>query len=210
MTTVLSARRKLAGRAAIPVAAAAAMLMLASSASAAGPAGGSHPPSGRTLQTLFGHVQVFASASTQAPMSGQLGSGGTGVSVTCWTTGIDYSGDPVWYQISAPRSGYVAAFNMAAHYSPAVGVPHCSAPSFSTVFNSLEVNLRIRTAPTTAAAIAGYLVNVGSNATINCYVTGTLIYGDAIWYHVVSPVVGYVTGRFLNSGGDPAPGIPRC
>jgi transcriptional regulator of nitric oxide reductase len=210
MTTALSARRKLAGRAAIPAAAVAATLMLASSAAAAAPASDSVPAGGRSLQTLFGNVKVFASASTEAVASGQLGPRGTAVSVTCWTTGLDYNGNPIWYRISAPVKGYVAEFNIAAHFAPALGVPHCHSPAFSAVFNSLEVNLRIRAAPSTTAKISGYLVSIGSNATLDCYVTGTVILGDAIWYHAVSPAVGYVTGRFLNTGGDPAPGVPRC
>jgi hypothetical protein len=155
-------------------------------------------------------VRVFTSATTGAATNGQLGGAGTGVSVSCWTTGAYYSDSSIWYQIAAPMKGYVAAFNLAAHFSPAPGVPHCSWPTFSRDFNSLETNLRIRTAPSTAATIAGYLVSIGTRVSVNCYATGSAIFGDAIWYHAVSPTTGYVTGRFLNTGGDPAPGVPRC
>jgi hypothetical protein len=162
------------------------------------------------LRTLFGNVTVFASASTQGAASGQLGRSGSGVGVACWTTGLDYNSDPIWYRISAPVDGYVAAFNLAAHFAPAESVPHCTSPIFAAVYNSLEVNLRIRKAPSTSAAIAGYLGKVGSKVTLDCYVTGSVILGDPIWYHAESPMTGYVTGRYLNTGGDPALGVPRC
>jgi hypothetical protein len=164
----------------------------------------------RGLQTLFGNVRVFSSASTEAAASGQLGRSGTGVSVTCWTTGLDYNGNPIWYRISAPISGYVAAFNLSAHFAPAAHVAHCASPAFAVVYNSLESNLRIRSAPSTTAAIAGYLAHIGSKVTLDCYVTGSAILGDPVWYHAKSPASGYVTGRFLNTGGDPALGVPRC
>jgi hypothetical protein len=218
MITALRARRRFAGRAAVPVVAAIATLMLASSAAAAPPARSSGFVSastsgstgGRSLQTLRGRVRVFASATTAAATNGQLGGSGTGVSVSCWTTGSYYGDNSIWYQISAPMTGYVAAFDLAAHFSPAPRIQHCRTPAFSEVFNSLETNLRIRTGPSTTATIAGYLVSIGSRARIDCYVTGSVILDDAIWYRTVSPVNGYVTGRFLNTGGDPAPGVPRC
>jgi len=210
MISALRARRLLARRAALPAAVATTMLLTAGSASVAAPATGQGSASGHSLQTLLSGVKVFASATTRAATTGQLGSGGTTVSVDCWTTGIDYNADPIWYQISAPVTGYVAAFDIAAHFAPAAHIPHCLSPAFSEIFNSLEANLRIRTGPTTSAPIAGYLTSIGSKVIIDCYVTGGLIFSDPIWYHAVSPAVGYVTGRLLNTGNDPAPGVPRC
>jgi hypothetical protein len=210
MTRAPSVRRRIASLAAIPAAAVAATLVLASSAAAAAPARGSGQVSSRSLPTLFSNVRVFSSPSTEATATGQLGRNGTALSVTCWTTGIDYNGIPIWYRISAPIAGYVAAFNLAAHFAPAPRVRHCESPAFSAVFNALEANLRIRMAPSTGATISGHLGNIGSKVTLDCYVTGAAVLGDAIWYHAVSPAVGYVTGRFLNTGGDPAVGIPRC
>lgn len=208
MIRALSARRVLAGRSAIAVAAMA--TLTCGSASASVPADDFRPVGGRSLQTLFHVVRVFARPSSHASVKGKLSGSGTGVSVTCWTTGTAYKGVPIWYQISAPVAGYVPAFNLAAHFSPATGVPHCLTPAFSAQFYSLEVNLRIRTAPSTRANISGYLVSVGSKVTINCFVTGSAIFGDAVWYHSLSPAIGYVTGRLLNTGGDPARGVPRC
>jgi hypothetical protein len=192
------------------LAAIAAGLMLTGSAAAAVPADGASRASGRSLQTLFTSVRVFKSANTAAAVLGRLGSAGTGVSVSCWTTGTDYGDSPVWYQLTAPTAGYVPAFNLAAHFAPATGIPHCPTPTFSERFNSLETNLRIRTAPSTTATIAGYVVAMGGKVVVNCYVTGGPIFGDAIWYRTSSPAAGYVTGRFMNTGSDPAPGVPHC
>jgi hypothetical protein len=209
MIRAISSRRVRAGRGASAVAAVAAALLLTTSASAAVPAD-THVRPGRSLQTLFTMVRVFASPNIHARIASRLTGTGTGVSITCWTSGSDYKGIPIWYQISAPDAGYVPAFNIAAHFAPATGVPHCMIPDFSARYYALEANLRIRTAPSTNARIAGYLVSVGSKVTISCYSDGTPIYGDPVWYHAVSPAVGYVTGRLLNTGGDPAPGVPRC
>ncbi|HEX9032473.1 MAG TPA: hypothetical protein VF834_11550 [Streptosporangiaceae bacterium] len=223
MTGALSARRRPTRLAAGTAAVAGACIVLAGSAYAAMPghsraAGSGHaavsavsarPASGRSLQTLFSTVRVFSSA-TRAGVKGKLIRQGTGVSVTCWTTGSFYRDEPIWYEISAPIAGYVSAFDLAAHYSPAFGVPHCVAPVFKEQFNGLEADLRIRTAPSTTATISGYLVSVGSKVVVDCYVRGTSIFKDPIWYHALSPARGYVSGRMLNTGSDPAAGIPRC
>ena len=193
----------------VGVGASATAITLASSAAAA-PASGRHEAGGARLQTLFAAVRVFTAASDHAAVKGKLLGSGTGVSVLCWTTGMYYKDTPIWYEISAPYSGYVAAFSLVAHFAPAVGVPHCLSPAFRQQFNSLEPRLRIRTGPTTAASVAGYLGVTGSTVRVDCYVSGMRVLGDAIWYHAVSPDIGYVTGRLLNTGGDPARGVPRC
>lgn len=166
--------------------------------------------SGRRLRTLFRTTRIYASASEHRFVKGKITRRGISISVTCWTTGAFYKDGPIWYEVSAPVAGYVSAFNLVAHYSPAIGVPHCLAPVFRERFNALEPALHIRTAPTTTATIAAYLRRIGSRVVIDCYVTGTPVFQDAIWYHVSSPASGYVSGRFLNTGGDPAPGTPHC
>jgi hypothetical protein len=162
------------------------------------------------MQTLFGTVRVFATADNHAQVKGKLNGTATGVSVACWTSGADYKRDSIWYQVTAPVAGYIPAFNLAAHFSPAKGVPHCLVPSFSTPYYSLEVNLRIRKSPSISADISGYLTSIGSKVVVSCYVKGSPIFGDPVWYRALKPAVGYVAGRFLNTGGDPAPAIPRC
>jgi hypothetical protein len=214
MFRTVSARRLRAGRAVGAVAIAAASLSLASSASAATsgalPAIGTVPAAGRSMQTLFDMVRVFATADNHSHVKGKLSGTGTGVSVACWTSGADYKRLSIWYQVTAPVAGYIPAFNLAAHFSPAKGVPHCLTPSFGAQYYSLEVNLRIRTSPSVTADISGYLTNIGSKVVVSCYVKGSAIFGDPVWYHALKPAVGYVSGRLLNTGGDPAPGVPRC
>ncbi len=83
-------------------------------------------------------------------------------------------------------------------------------PSFRAQYYALEANLRIRTTPSISATISGHLVSVGSKVVVNCYVSGSPIFGDPVWYHAQSPAVGYVAGRLLNTGGDPAPSVPHC
>src|SRR5260370_10610265 len=131
-------RRKCAHLAAIP-AAAVALLMAAGSVAVAAPSSGAASAvSGRDLQTLFGNVRVFGTASTESAATGELGHSGTSVSVTCWTTGTWYNGSPIWYRISVPLAGYVAALNMAAHFAPPPRLPHCASPPFNVRFNPLE------------------------------------------------------------------------
>jgi len=210
MIRALSAWRRTIRPTAVVVAAAAATVVLASSAAAATQASHRHKTTGRSLQTLFSSVRVFTSASDTGAIKGKLAGLGTGVSVLCWTTGAYYKDTTVWYEISAPFPGYVSAFSLNAHYAPAVGMPHCLAPAFREEFNTLEANLKIRTAASTTATIAGYLGGVGSKVRIDCYIKGTPVFDDPVWYHAVSPATGYVTGRLLNTGGDPLPGVPRC
>ncbi len=210
MIRAISARRMRAGRRASAVAAAAAALLLTSSASAAVPAGRTGAADGRTMQTLLKMVRIFGSPSTHGDVRDKLTAIGTGVRVACWTNGTDYKDRSIWYQVTSPVAGYVPAFNLAAHFSPASGILHCLAPTFSTQYYSLEANLHIRAAPSINSAISGYLANIGSRVVVNCYEHGTAIFGDPIWYHATAPAVGYVAGRLLNTGGDPAPDVPRC
>jgi hypothetical protein len=214
MFRTVSARLVRAGRVAGAAAIAAASLSLASSASAATstatPSVGTVPATGRSMQILFGSVRVFETASNHGHVKGRLTGAGTGVSVACWTSGTDYKRISIWYQVTAPVAGYIPAFNLAAHFSPAKGVPHCLMPSFGAQYYSLEVNLRIRTSPSISANISGYLTNVGSKVVVSFYVSGSSIFGDPVWYRAMKPAAGYVAGRFLNTGGDPAPAVPRC
>jgi hypothetical protein len=210
MIRAIPARRARAGWAASAVAAVASALLLTGSASAAVPADGNTSAAGRSMQTLFKMVRIFAAPDNHANVKSKLTGAGTAVSIACWTSGDAYKGISIWYQVTAPAGGYVPAFNIAAHFAPAAGIPHCLVPSFSADYYALEANLRIRTAPTITAKISGYLVNVGSKVTVSCYSDGSSVFGDPVWYHATAPDAGYVAGRLLNTGGDPAPGVPQC
>ncbi len=192
MIRAITARRARCGLAAV----AASALLLTGSASAAVPADGDVHAAGRSMQTLFDMVRVFASPDSHTAVMAKLTGVGTALSVACWTSGSDYKGISIWYQVTAPTGGYVPAFNIAAHFAPAANLPHCLVPSFSTRYYALEANLRIRTAPTVMATISGYLVNVGSKVIVNCYDNGSPIFGDPVWYHATSPATGYVAGRY--------------
>jgi hypothetical protein len=212
MIGALVSWRRSARPAAVAASAAVAAVVLASSAAAATPARHHHhhPAGVHSLQTLFASVRVFDAATSHGAVRGKVTGHGTRVNILCWTTGAFYKDTPIWYETSSPFSGFVSAFSMMAHYSPAVGVPHCLSPAFREQFNALEANLRIRKAPSITAGVVARLGGVGSKLKINCYVKGTKVFQDPIWYHTLGPKHGYVTGRLLNTGGDPAPGVPRC
>jgi hypothetical protein len=70
--------------------------------------------------------------------------------------------------------------------------------------------LLVRNAPGASAAIVDALGAAGSRVAVNCYALGSSISGDSVWYHLVAPHIGYAAGFYLNTGGDPAHGIPRC
>ena len=178
--------------AAVAGGAAAAAVLLASSAASAAPAPHRHHAASRNMRTLFSSVRVFTSASGRAGLSGTVRGTGTAVSVLCWTTGVYYKDTPIWYEVTSPAAGYVSAFSLNAHYAPAVGMPHCLSPAFRAGFNALEAGLRVRSAPSTGASVAGYLGPIGSRVKIDCYIKGTKVYQDAIWYRTFAPQAGYV------------------
>jgi hypothetical protein len=77
-------------------------------------------------------------------------------------------------------------------------------------FQTIVMGLRVRSAPSTSAQIVGGLGGVGTRVSVDCYAVGASVFGDQAWYHIVAPVTGYVAGFYLNTGRDPAPGVPRC
>jgi hypothetical protein len=78
------------------------------------------------------------------------------------------------------------------------------------VYSTLAHGLHVRTRPTTAAAAIAVLGPAGSKVTVNCFAFGSSVFGDSVWYHIVNPLPGFVAGFYLNTGRDPAPGIPAC
>ena len=68
----------------------------------------------------------------------------------------------------------------------------------------------MRTAPTTAATTIVRLGAAGSEVTVNCFVVGSPVFGDSVWYHITKPLSGFVAGFYLDTGHDPAPGIRHC
>jgi hypothetical protein len=78
------------------------------------------------------------------------------------------------------------------------------------VYHTLAKGLRVRRAPSTSATVVARLGRKGSKVTVNCYVHGTSVFGDHIWYFIVAPRTGFVAGFYLNTGRDPARGVPAC
>jgi hypothetical protein len=193
-----------------PLAAALTMVMLA------GPAAAAPQPAKAALElrasdpvysTLITGLRVRRAPSTAAPVLAVLGAAGTKVNVNCWARGTSVFGDSVWYHITAPHAGFVAGFYLSTGRDPAAGIPSCSA---GHVFITLITGLRVRRAPSTAAAVLAVLGPVGTKVAVNCWARGTSVFGDSVWYHITAPHAGFVAGFYLSTGRDPAAGIPHC
>jgi len=78
------------------------------------------------------------------------------------------------------------------------------------VYSTLAHGLHVRVGPTTAATTVAVLGAKGSEVTVNCFAVGSSVFGDSVWYHIVKPLSGFVAGFYLDTGRDPAPGIPAC
>ena len=78
------------------------------------------------------------------------------------------------------------------------------------VYSTLAHGLHVRVAPTTAATAVAVLGAKGSEVTVNCFAVGGSVFGDSVWYHIVKPLSGFVAGFYLDTGRDPAPGVPAC
>ncbi len=77
-------------------------------------------------------------------------------------------------------------------------------------YQTLVKGLRVRNAPSTSAQAVDVLGVAGSHVAVDCYTVGNPVFGDAAWYHLVAPHTGYVAGFYLNTGRDPATGVPLC
>jgi hypothetical protein len=77
-------------------------------------------------------------------------------------------------------------------------------------YKTMVAGLSVRNAPHTSAAIAATLGAAGSHVAVNCYALGSSVSGDSVWYYLVAPHTGYAAGYYLNTGHDPAHGIPPC
>jgi hypothetical protein len=195
----------------------AAVIAVAAAAPAAGSAGQGRAGaadaarhSRNELSTLVGSLRVRAQPSITAAVTGRLGQRGTVVTVDCWSNGTLIAGNPVWYHISRPRQGYVTSYYVDTHFDPMAGLPRCITSTFRRSYRTLVAGLRIRSGPTTRSGILEVLGPLGTRVTVNCFTDGRPVSGDPVWYHLVMPRSGYLTGRDLNTGSDPAPGVPHC
>jgi Domain of unknown function (DUF1906)/Bacterial SH3 domain len=83
-------------------------------------------------------------------------------------------------------------------------------PAVQHAYQTLVTGLRVRSAPRTSVATVAVLGPAGTRVAVDCYALGTSVSGDSAWYHIVAPYTGYVAGFYLNTGRDPAAGVPRC
>ena len=83
-------------------------------------------------------------------------------------------------------------------------------PAVQHAYQTVVADLRVHAAPRTSAATVAVLGAAGTRVAVDCYTLGTAVSGDSAWYHIVAPYTGYVAGFYLNTGRDPAAGVPRC
>ena len=77
-------------------------------------------------------------------------------------------------------------------------------------YQTVVADLRVHTKPSTSAATVAVLGAAGTRVAVDCYTLGTSVSGDKAWYHLAAPFTGYVAGFYLNTGRDPAAGVPKC
>jgi hypothetical protein len=163
-----------------------------------------------TLRTLVANVRVRTGPDLSARVTGHIKRRGTMVRIACYSDGSLLAGNPVWYRLSSPVRGYVTSYYMNSHYDPVAGVARCPAPGFSRAYRVLVAGVHIRFWPSATSTKLATLGRVGTMVTVNCYTFGQSIGGDRVWYHLTSPKRGFVSGSHLNTGRDPAHGIPAC
>lgn len=163
-----------------------------------------------TLTTLVAGVAVRTKPALGSRVIARIRKRGTRVTLQCYARGTRIAGNPIWYRLSRPLRGYVTSYYMNSHKDPVAGVARCASGPFGRTYRTLVSGVHIRYWPTAAATRLATLGRPGSKVTINCYVHGQLVSGDAVWYHVIRPVAGFVAGAHLNTGRDPAYKIPAC
>jgi hypothetical protein len=162
------------------------------------------------LRTLVPNVAVHSSPSKKSSVTGVIKRRGTAVTIACYRNGVPVGGNSVWYLLASPVAGYVTAFYMNTHVDPVSGVGRCGVVRFSRVYHTLTPHLHIRGGPGRNYRTVFKLGGVGSYVRVTCFAYGGSVYGDPVWYHTTRPVGGWVTGFYLNTGQDPAPGVPHC
>jgi hypothetical protein len=196
----------------VAVPAAAAIVLLGATVTASAATASYHSPDGGlALRTLVRHVHIRTGPSLSDPIEGHLGKAGSKIVVNCYARGSRVAGNPIWYHLVRPREGYITSYYVRTHTDPVQGLLACGAhPAFSRAYRTLVTGMRIRELPSRTARAVTKLGGVGSPVVVNCFTYGQRIRGDRVWYHTVAPVLAYIAGRHLNTGHDPAHGVPRC
>ena len=101
---------------------------------------------------------------------------------------------------------------------PQSEIHQCIIPHEAHLCSDVTATVHIRQDSNTQSAILGTLY-AGGRVILACYSIGESVNGDNIWYLGGGPedgdiitqyVFGYVAGYYVNTGADPAPGVPRC
>jgi Bacterial SH3 domain len=163
------------------------------------------------LTTRVRGLHVRSHPSNRSALVAKLGRRGTRVTITCWTKGTPVVGNPVWYHLSGPRRGYVTSYYINTRIAPYPGLARCQnkAPAKNR-YSSLTDGVRVRTGPSSKFRVLGKLGHAGSKVTVTCWTSGEAIWGDHAWYRLSHPRRGYTAGFHLDTGRDPARGVPHC
>jgi len=78
------------------------------------------------------------------------------------------------------------------------------------VYRTLVSGLAVRESATVTSMKRAVLGTAGTPVTVLCYAIGQSVGGDNIWYRITAPHAGVVVGFYLDTGSDPALGVPRC
>jgi hypothetical protein len=99
----------------------------------------------------------------------------------------------------------------AAPVSAAAAVrPAAHAPARTHVYRTLVTGLAVREAASTTSLKRAVLGAAGTRVRVRCFVVGQSVGGDNVWYMISAPRAGLVVGFYLNTGNDPAIGVPGC
>jgi hypothetical protein len=124
-----------------------------------------------------------------------------------WPTGIKR------LALAAAGAPLAAALTTVMLAGPVAAAPQPAAVEFqaaSHVYSTLITGLHVRKAPTTTAPVLAVLGPAGTKVSVDCWVRGRPVFGDSVWYLIMAPHAGFVAGFYLNTGRDPAAGIPSC
>jgi hypothetical protein len=164
-----------------------------------------------TMRTLVRHINVRGGPSVGSRIVGHTGSAGSRVVVSCYAEGTEVAGNPVWYHLAKPVRGYITSYYTDTHTDPVRGLAKCGTkPVFRRYYHTLGKNLHLRALPRTSGTAVAATGGLGSVVTVTCFTYGQKVGGDRVWYRTLTPERGYIAGRHLDTGHDPAPGVPRC
>jgi len=80
-------------------------------------------------------------------------------------------------------------------------------------FHTVGTNVNVRAcsdANNSICKVVKVLKAKGTAVTAVCWIEGSDVNGDNIWYEIQSPVHGSIAGYWVDSGHDPASGMGHC